>query len=53
MQNKSAMERRLSCPPLLSYGNLAEVIQPVTQTITVQIELTPRNKLARSDEKQD
>ena len=53
MQNKSAMERRFSCPPLLSYGNLGEVIQPVTKTITVQIELTPRNKLARSDEKQD
>ena len=53
MQNKSAMERRFSCPPVLSYGNLGEVIQPVTQTITVQIELTPRNKLARSDEKQD
>ena len=53
MQNKSAMERRFSCPPLLSYGNLLEVIQPVTQTITVQIELTPRNKLVRSDEKQD
>ena len=53
MQNKSAMERRLSCPPLLSYGNLGEVIQPVTQIITVQTELTPRNNLARSDEKQD
>ena len=53
VQNKSAMERRFSCPPLLSYGNLLEVIQPVTQTITVQIELTPRNKLVRSDEKQD
>ena len=51
MQNKSAMERRFSCPPLLSYENLREVIQPVTQTITVQIELTPRNKLARSDGK--
>ena len=53
MQNKSAMKRRFSCPPLLSYGNLREVIQSVTQTIIVQIELTPRNKLARSDEKQD
>ena len=53
MQNKSAMERRFSCPPLLSYENLREVIQPVTQTITVQIELTPRNKLARSDGKHD
>ena len=53
MQNKSAMERRFSCPPLLSYGNLREGIQPVTQTITVQIELAPRNKLARSDGKQD
>ena len=53
MQNNSAMERRFSCPPLLSYGNLGEVIQPVTQIITVQTELTPRNKLARSDEKQD
>ena len=51
MQNKSAMERRFSCPPLLSYENLREVIQPVTQTITVQIELTPRNILARSDGK--
>ena len=53
MQSKSAMERRFLCPPLLSYGNLREGIQPVTQTITVQIELAPRNKLARSDEKQD
>ena len=47
MQNKSAMKRRFSCPPLLSYGNLREVIQPVTHTITVQIELTPGSKLAR------
>ena len=47
MQNKSAMKRRFSCPPLLSYGNLREVIQPVTRTITVQIELTPGGKLAR------
>ena len=47
MQNKSAMKRRFSCPPLLSYGNLREVIQPVTRTITVQIELTPGSKLAR------
>ena len=47
MQNKSAMKRRFSCPPLLSYGNLREVIQPLTRTITVQIELTPGSKLAR------
>ena len=47
MQNKSAMKRRFSCPPLLSYGNLREAIQPVTRTITVQIELTPGGKLAR------
>ena len=47
MQNKSAMKRRFSCPPLLSYGNFREVIQPVTRTITVQIELTPGGKLAR------
>ena len=47
MQNKSAMKRRFSCPPLLSYGNLREEIQPVTHTITVQIELTPGSKLAR------
>ena len=47
MQNKSAMKRRFSCPPLLSYGNLREVIPPVTHTITVQIELTPGSKLAR------
>ena len=49
MQNKSAMERRFSCPPLLSYGNLREVIQPVTQTITVQIELTPRKEKQKQD----
>ena len=47
MQNKSAMKRRFSCPPLLSYGNLREAIQPVTRSITVQIELTPGGKLAR------
>ena len=47
MQNNSAMKRRFSCPPLLSYGNLREAIQPVTRTITVQIELTPGGKLAR------
>ena len=47
MQNKSAMKRRFSCPSLLSYGNLREAIQPVTRTITVQIELTPGGKLAR------
>ena len=47
MQNKSAMKRRFSCPPLLSYGNLREAIQPVTCSITVQIELTPGGKLAR------
>ena len=47
MQNKSAMKRRFSCPHLLSYGNLREAIQPVTRSITVQIELTPGGKLAR------
>ena len=47
MQNNSAMKRRFSCPPLLSYGNLREAIQPVTRSITVQIELTPGGKLAR------
>ena len=47
MLNKSAMKRRFSYPPLLSYGNLREVIQPVTRTIMVQIELTPGSKLAR------
>ena len=47
MQNKSATKRRFSCPSLLSYGNLREAIQPVTRTITVQIELTPGGKLAR------
>ena len=49
MQNKAAMERRFSCPPVLSYGNLREVIQPVTQTITVQIELTPRKEKQKQD----
>ena len=49
MQNKSAMERRFSCPPVLSYGNLREVIQPVTQTITVQVELTPRKEKQKQD----
>ena len=49
MQNKSAMERRFSCPPVLSYGNLRGVIQPVTQTITVQIELTPRKEKQKQD----
>ena len=47
MKYKSAMKRRFSCPPLLDYGNLREAIQPVTRTITVQIELTPGGKLAR------
>ena len=53
MQNKSAMKRIFSCPPLVSHGNFRELIQPVTRTITVQTELTPENKLARSDGKQD
>ena len=53
MRNKPAMKRRFSCPPLVSHGNLRELIQPVTRTITVQTELTPENKLARSDGKQD
>ena len=53
MQNKSAMKRISSCPPLVSHGNFRELIQPVTRTITVQTELTPENKLARSDGKQD
>ena len=53
MQNKSAMKRKFSCPPLVSHGNFRELIHPVTRTITVQTELTPENKLARSDGKQD
>ena len=53
MRNKTAMKRRFSCPPLVSHGNFRELIQPVTRTITVQTELTPENKLARSDGKQD
>ena len=53
MRNKPAMKRRFSCPPLVSHGNFRELIQPVTRTITVQTELTPENKLARSDGKQD
>ena len=53
MRNKPAMKRRFSCPPLVSHGNFPELIQPITRTITVQTELTPENKLARSDGKQD
>ena len=53
MRNKPAMKRRFSCPPLVSHGNFPELIQPITRTITVQTELTPENKLARSEGKQD
>ena len=53
MRNKPAMKRRFSCPPLVSHGNFPDLIQPITRTITVQTELTPENKLARSDGKQD
>ena len=38
------MNRRMSCPPLIRHENLREVIQPLTRTVKVQIELTPTKK---------
>ena len=38
------MNRRMSCPPLIRHENLREVIQPLTRTFKVQIELTPTKK---------
>ena len=38
------MNRRMSCPPLIRHENLREVIQPLTRTVKVQIELPPTKK---------
>ena len=38
------INRRMSCPPLIRHENLREVIQPLTRTVKVQIELTPTKK---------